>query len=250
MPDQTRVAPHTSDPVDAVVADVRAELWAAADPDRAPAMQAYMKSALPYYGVSMPQCRRLWRRCFDVALTNEQWLAAQNLLWDEADYREERYAAIGLARHRRFAGLQDAALLPHYARFIVDGAWWDLVDEIATHLVRDLLDADPDTVAPQLRAWSTAPDMWLRRTAIICQVGRGEDLDQRLLTDSIEANLDGSSGRGPAMSAYGKEFFIRKAIGWALRDHARSDPAFVAEYVDQHRAHLSGLSIREATKHL
>ena len=66
----------------------------------------------------------------------------------------------------------------------------------------------------------------------------------------IEANLDGSTRTTPAVSPYGREFFIRKGIGWALRDHARTDPAWVLAFVDAHGDHLSGLSRREALRHL
>ncbi len=95
-----------------------------------------------------------------------------------------------------------------------------------------------------------ADDVWVRRSAIICQVGAKNALDQSLLAEVIEANLDGSTRTTPAVSPYGREFFMRKAIGWALRDHARVDPEWVRAFVDRHHDELSGLSRREATKHL
>lgn len=84
--------------------------------------------------------------------------------------------------------------------------------------------------------------MWLRRTAIICQLGAKERLDTALLTDVIEANAEGT--------AFGHEFFIRKAIGWALRQHGRVDPAWVVAFVHDHERVLSGLSRREALKRI
>ncbi len=238
------------DQVASLVDDVRVRLAELADPVRAPAMQKYMKSALPYRGVSMPVCRRLWRTAFDVDLTPTQWWSAIELLWHEAEFREELYAAIGLARHRRFVDYQDPGLLEEYRQLIATGAWWDVVDEISTHLVRDLMLSAPQAIGPQLRAWSTSDDMWVRRASIIGQTGAGDQMDIELLSACIENNLDGSAGRGPAQSTYGKEFFIRKAIGWALRDYAYTDAPWVREYVERHRSQLSGLSIREATKHL
>ncbi len=116
--------------------------------------------------------------------------------------------------------------------------------------MRDVLLAHPDEVAPVIREWAVADDLWVRRTAIICQVGAKDRCDQALLAEAIEANLDGSTRTTPAVSPYGREFFIRKAIGWALRDHARADPDWVVAFVDAHEDQLSGLSRREALKHL
>ena len=117
-----------------------------------------------------------------------------------------------------------------------------MVDETSTHLVRELLLAHPAAVVPVMRDWAVADDLWVRRAAIICQVGANDRCDQSLLAEAIEANLDGSTRTTPAVSPYGREFFIRKGIGWALRDHARSDPEWVVAFVDAHHDQLSGLS--------
>jgi 3-methyladenine DNA glycosylase AlkD len=121
---------------------------------------------------------------------------------------------------------------------IVDGAWWDLVDGLATHEVGDLLRLYPDTMRPTLLGWSRGQDPWLRRTAIICQVGFKHTTDQDLLYACIEPNL---AERG---------FFLRKAIGWALREYAKAEPAAVARYVAEHDTKLSGLSKRQPLKHM
>ena len=125
-----------------------------------------------------------------------------------------------------------------YRDLIVTGAWWDLVDEAATKLVGTSLRKDPGLVTPTMRRWATDHDMWLRRSAIICQLGFGVVTDVGLLVDVCSAN------RGD------REFFIRKAIGWALRDYARTDPDWVRAFVDDHRSDMSPLSVREAMKHL
>ncbi len=233
-----------------LIESVRTRLVENAQPERAAPMQAYMKSEMPYLGVPMPACRKIWRSGFDVSLDQREWWATVEALWDEAEYREERYAAIGLARHRRFADFQHPDLIEGYGRLISDGAWWDLVDEIASHLVGDLLRKHAEVITPVLDQWAVVGDLWRRRTAIISQIGSKELTDTALLTRTICANLDGSVGRAPAMSTYGREFFIRKAIGWALRSYAYTDADWVRRFVDQHRESLSGLSIREATKHL
>ena len=137
-----------------------------------------------------------------------------------------------------------------YEHLIRTGAWWDLVDETAGHLVRDLLLSHREEVAAIMRAWAVADDLWVRRSAIICQVGTRDRCDQGLLAAVVEDNLDGSTRTTPPRSPYGREFFVRKAIGWALRQHARVDPDWVRGFVAEHDARLSGLSRREALKHL
>ena len=94
-----------------VVAALRNAFAAHADAALAGPMQAYMKSEMPYLGVPMPACRKIWRSGFDVSLDQREWWATVEALWDEAEYREERYAAIGLARHRRFADFQHPDLI-------------------------------------------------------------------------------------------------------------------------------------------
>lgn len=100
-----------------------------------------------------------------------------------------------------------------------------------------------------MRAWATDDNLWIRRTAILCQLNLKAGIDQALLTECVDANLDGSTRTTPAESEFGREFFIRKAIGWALRDHFRNDPGWVLDFVDERGTRLSGLSRREALKH-
>lgn len=216
---------------------IRDRLQAAAVPSRAPGMQAYMKSNMRYLGVRRPEVRHLVR-----AAENEQPLehedglrAAVARLWDEAEFREQRYAAAELLNTRRARRDVPADRLALLERLMVEGAWWDHVDELS-HRVGELLRAHPATVRPQLLAWSTGPDPWLRRSSIICQLSRRDQTDLELLTRTIEA-----SSTEPG-------FFLRKAIGWALRDYARTDPDWVRAFVLSHT--LSPLSVREACKHL
>ncbi|GAA0265142.1 DNA alkylation repair protein [Cryptosporangium japonicum] len=222
------------------MAAVRAALTAAADPDRAPGMQAYMKSTMPYLGVPKPVRAKALKPVFvEHPLPDRaSWEKAVRTLWHEATYREERYAAIDLTGHRAYRPFQDAAALDLYRELVVDGAWWDYVDEIASRRVGPILRADRVGVTPVIRAWSTDPDKWLRRTSIICQLSFKQDTDLALLTDAIAANV------------YDRDFFLRKAIGWALRQYAWCDPEWVRAYVGAHESELSPLSRREALKNL
>ena len=114
----------------------------------------------------------------------------------------------------------------------------DHVDDLATHHVGRLLRAYPTEIKPRMLNWSRSDDLWPRRAAIICQVGAKDAIDLELLYACIEPALDA------------KEFFLRKGIGWALRQYARIDPAEVARYVKAHASELSPLSQREALKHV
>jgi 3-methyladenine DNA glycosylase AlkD len=223
----------------AFLAAARAGLAELADPRKAPDMQRYMKSEMPFRGVASPERRVLARRLFaEHPLSDvDSWRATVLSLWREAEYREERYVAMDLSGDRRYARWQSPDLLPMYEELIVTGAWWDFVDEIASRRVGPLLRAHRDTVTPVMRRWATDSDLWRRRTSIICQLGSKEDTDTDLLTYCIEVNVDD------------RDFFIRKGIGWALRQFARTEPAWVRTFVDAHPT-LSPLSRKEATKHL
>jgi 3-methyladenine DNA glycosylase AlkD len=247
--------PHvsaTSVTTDDLVGAVRTGLAALADPAKAGPMQAYMRSAIPFRGVTARPLARFCKELFDRKRlqTEDDWHAAVLALWDGARFREERYAATTLARHRHYREHQQPHTIELYRHLVVTGAWWDHVDEVATHLVRGLLERHPDAITPQLHDWAREDDLWVRRSAIVCQVGRRDDLDRDLLVDAVDANLDGSSRTTPAESPYGREFFVRKAIGWALRDHARTDPEWVRAFVADRGKRLSGLSRREALRHL
>ncbi|GAB3475034.1 DNA alkylation repair protein [Amycolatopsis cihanbeyliensis] len=218
---------------------VRTGLADLADPAKAPAMRAYMKSELPFRGVAKPARQRLGRQVFaehplpDV----ETWTATVLELWRGARYREERYLALDLTGHRSYSAWQGPELLPLYEELIVTGAWWDFVDEIAAHRVGPILRASPEAVDPVLRDWANGVDRWKRRGAVICQLGSKKDTRTRLLEYCVEANIDDP------------DFFLRKGIGWALRQYARVDPDWVRAFVRTHPG-LSPLSRREALRHL
>jgi 3-methyladenine DNA glycosylase AlkD len=223
----------------ALATEMRGALAAAADPERAPGMQAYMKSEMPYRGINAADMRAIAKRVIadhPLASCNE-WRAAVLELWRGAKYREERYAAIELLGHRRHKECRTPDVLPLYEEMITTGAWWDYVDEIS-HEVGNLLRMHPEKVGPAIRAWSTDKDLWKRRVSIICQISFKKDTNLDMLYANIEPNLSE------------RNFFIRKAIGWALRAYAWTDPDEVSRYVTANESRLSGLSRREALKNI
>ena len=199
-----------------LITAIRKELRRRADPVKAPQMRAYMKSAMPYRGVPSPDAPRgVPGGLLDPFARRRSTTGSDTVLalWRDARFREERYAALLLTGERRYRDYQTLDALPLYEELIVTGAWWDYVDPIASTRIGALLKRYPARMQKTMRAWSRSTDMWKRRTAILCQLKFKADTDLALLYDCIEPNLGD------------KEFFIRKAIGWALRQHAWTDPA-------------------------
>jgi 3-methyladenine DNA glycosylase AlkD len=223
-----------------LVGTIRRALAEAADPAKAPQMQAYMKSAMPYRGVSSPVLKRLCREVFTTCplATAAEWQRVVLELWREATFREERYAAVLLTQTRACREFATFSSMPMLEEMIVTGAWWDFVDTLASDNLGDILRAEPKRMKPLMRRWARDTDMWKRRSAILCQLKFKGETDLELLYDCIEPNLP-----------Y-KDFFIRKAIGWALRQYAWTDPKEVKRYVKMNQERLSPLSVREALRNV
>ncbi len=200
-------------------------------------MAAYLKTDMPFYGVSSPERRKIMKQLATsfAPSTNEEYRRQVAGLWTQP-HREEKYLAIDWARrHRTFISFENLDL---YERMITEGAWWDLVDDIAANLIGAVVRADLELMRPVLERWLNGDDLWLRRTVIICQLKSKADTDTELLFDACDR------------TAHEIDFFIRKAIGWALRQHSKTDPDAVRGFIDRHLDDLSGLSLREATKYL
>jgi 3-methyladenine DNA glycosylase AlkD len=216
---------------------LRAGLRELADPVRAAGAQAYMKSNMPSLGVRVPEVRRLAaavvaRHPFE---SPDQLRASVLELWRTAEFREERYAAIDLTGGRMVAA--DLDMLPVYEEIIRQGAWWDFVDGVAGRTCT-LLQAHRAELSAAILRWSTDPDFWVRRASITAQLKAKADTDRELLARVLEANLSDP------------EFFIRKAVGWSLREYAKTAPGWVAAFVAAHEDTISPLSRREALKNL
>jgi 3-methyladenine DNA glycosylase AlkD len=220
--------------------DIRRELRRLGDPEIARGARAYMKSTMPFHGVSAIPFRAACRRVFAGfdPPSAARWRRAVLELWRGARFREERHAAIELSGDPRARACQTLAALPMYEEMIVTGAWWDFVDPIAKHRLGPLVRKYPGAMRRRMLAWSRSADMWKRRSAILCQLGFGRETDLTLLYACIEPSLASP------------EFFLRKAIGWALRQYAWVDPGEVERYVRAREGALSPLSRREALKNV
>jgi 3-methyladenine DNA glycosylase AlkD len=226
----------------ALVAALRDALAAQARPERAAAMQSYMKSALPFWGIDAPTRRQAVAAVAALhPLANAQVLRDTVLaLWRGASHREERYAALDLLRLPRLRKLVDLQLLPALQEMIESGAWWDHNDEISGLALPLLLQAHPVELKPVLRQWACSDSLWLRRAAILSQRSVKRGFDAVLLYDCILPSI----GDSPLA----REFFIRKGIGWALRERSYTAPDEVQAFCNEYRAQLSPLTRREALR--
>mgnify|MGYP003618629443 CR=1 FL=1 len=202
-----------------------------ADPERAPAMAAYMKGHFAFLGIPSPERRAAQKEALGdwKAPTADDLDAFARACWAR-DEREYQYAACDtLVRHVKRVGSEVLVLAEH---LITTKPWWDTVDLLAARVV------GPHADRPTIERWLASGDLWLERTAILHQLGYGERTDADFLFRSCLTH------------AASTEFFLRKAIGWALRQYARTDPEAVRAFVAAHADELSGLSKREALKHL
>jgi len=227
------VATHLD--VAALVATAERELRARALPEKAAGMKAYLKTDMPCLGVMKrprTEVERLLKKTF-VPSSRADYERGVLGLWG-LPHREGKYLAIVWARS--FPKRITPASLPVYRRLIEEGAWWDLVDDIAAHLVGRCLREHRDEVAPLMRKWIDDDNAWIRRTAILSQLTHKDATDEKMLFDFCLAR------------AHETSFWIRKAIGWALRAYSYTAPERVRRFVDDHGEKLSGLSRREALK--
>ncbi|HZN16837.1 MAG TPA: DNA alkylation repair protein [Micromonosporaceae bacterium] len=208
----------------------------AADPARAGPMQAYMRDQFPFLGIPSPLRKSLARQVVaGLPRPAEADLRAVALGCWALPEREYQYFACGLLR--RHARACSAGFLATARHLLVHRSWWDTVDTLAAHLVGPLVAAHPALV-PALDAWAVDDNRWLVRAALLHQ------LTYREATDPVRLF------RYCTAQAGHPDFFVRKAIGWALREYAKTAPAAVRSYVHAHESRLSPLSVREALKRL
>lgn len=226
-------------PTELTLLDLREALEVLADPRRAPQQQAYLKSSMPCLGVSVPDVRQVTRELFrgEVFATLSELERFVLQVWRGAEFREERALALELLELPQVQRLLSVAALPLYEELIVTGAWWDLVDGLAIHQVGALFDDDARAVKRALSRWSRGENVWLRRAAMLSQLQRRDRIDVEFLFDCLAPSL-GS-----------KEVFLQKAIGWALRELAKTQPLVVKRYLAEHRE-LAALSRGEAERGL
>ncbi|MFG2550701.1 DNA alkylation repair protein [Streptomyces sp. NPDC048581] len=205
---------------------------AAADPERAVAARAYMKDVAPFLGIPTPERRALSRTVVqDTPRPDETDCTAVALRCWQLPEREYHYFAVDYLR--RHVGRCSSGFLPVARHLITTVSWWDTVDALAAHVVGGLVAADPRLTA-DMDAWIEDDDLWVARTALLHQLRYKERTD----TERLFAYCLRQSGH--------PEFFIRKAIGWCLREYAKIDPDAVRDFLARERGRFAPLSVREA----
>ncbi len=210
-----------------------AELNRHADPARAAPMAAYMKNRFDFIGIAKPQVKCICKPLF-------QGAAKAAVDWDFVrqcwanPHRELQYCALEYLRAvQKNLTPQD---IPRLQALITDKPWWDSAD-VLDRIVGGIALRYPEANAVLL-AWSQSDNIWLRRVAIDHQLLRKEQTDTALLEQILRNNLGQT------------EFFINKAIGWALRDYSKTNPQWVRRFIEQHRSRMAKLSVCEASKYL
>ena len=199
----------------------------------APSMAAYMKDHFAFLGIPKPLRSEIQRRNWVYRPRKSDAIACIHELWLQP-FREAQYLACDLLKpeSKYWTPTEALASLEHW---ITTKSWWDSVDTLAVHGVGVLLRRHPEEVWPTVQQWIYHENLWLNRTAIICQLGFRGETRTEWLDEALNAHV------------HSKEFFLRKAIGWALRDYGKTNPRWVRQWVDAH-PELSGLSQREALR--
>ncbi|MFD5271416.1 DNA alkylation repair protein [Streptomyces sp. NPDC058335] len=221
---------------DTVLERLTAVYAAAADPARAATMRAYMKDVAPFLGIPTPERRALSRSVLaGLPRPDEGDCTAIGLRCWALPEREYHYFAVD--HLRRYAGRCSSAFLPVARRLVTTVSWWDTVDLLAVHVVGPLVAADPRLTA-EMDAWITDDDLWVARTALLHQLGYKDRTD----ADRLFGYCLRQSGH--------PDFFVRKAIGWSLREYAKTDPDAVRAFLARERGRFAPLTVREALKNI
>ena len=219
-----------------LVTYLRQAMSDAGDPAQAPAMQAYMKTDQPFYGVQAAPRREIFRAALKQhpIRSREEYGNTVRDLWGGV-YREEMYLALDLAQQAKV--YRDLASWPLYVEMMRTATNWDTLDVIAAHLLGDLLRQHREKEA-EVRTWVDDDNLWVRRTALLIHLKHKGETNLPMLSHAI------------LHLAHEKEFFIRKAIGWVLRATSRQRPDVVHDWLLPRAHRASGVTVREAVRYL
>ena len=223
--------------IKAMVAHVQKRLGDQADAGKAVEMAAYMKTKMPFYGVQKPDRLPIIRELRDnfAPADQKEYEAAVLALW-RLKHREEKYMAINYAA--LFKKFITPASLPLYEKLIREGQWWDFVDAISGDLLSKVLLNYPAQARPIIDDYSNDPDFWIRRASLLAHLGHKQQTSHIHLFAYCKKMADE------------KEFFIRKAMGWILREYSKVEPDRVLKFIQDNKQSLSPLTLREGSKYL
>ena len=200
--------------------------------DDAIAMSLYMRNKFKFLGIKSPKRKEIFKQIFENFKNNKEIDKEFVVKFFNKDYREFQYIAIDyLIKMKKYFLKDDIFFIKD---LIITKSWWDTVDLIASNLLGEICKKYPSLIDEQIVFWINDENMWLRRSSIIFQLRYKENTNLEILQKSIESNIDDD------------EFFIQKAIGWALREYSKTDYKWVLNFINNHN--LSKLSKREAEK--
>lgn len=211
------------------------EMRAAADADKVSQMRAYMKDQFPFMGVMATPRKQAMRKAIKEAggLEIEGVPGLVQTLWERPE-REYQYVAIDILE--RFQKKYPEGWMEWIPDLIIDRSWWDTVDALASNVVGFYLLKYPHRISDTVDRWIGDEHLWLRRTALLHQLKWKGKTDTKRLFNYIR------------LTAHEQEFFIAKAIGWALREYSKTDSAAVKRFIESEE--LQPLSVREGSKYL
>ncbi|WP_240702917.1 DNA alkylation repair protein [Cohnella luojiensis] len=206
-----------------------------ADREKAKSMEDYMRNQYPFLGIKTPERTSLTKEFWSKhgIPAGDELLYVVQQLWQLPEREFQNVAMAYLEKYGKQAKKTDIVA---FESLITTKSWWDTVDYLASHTMGDHLTRYPDLIPAYAERWIESDDFWLRRTALLYQLRYKQRTDVDRLFDFINRCKDE------------KEFFIRKAIGWALREYSKTDEDAVRRFVAETR--LSPLSEREALKYV
>ena len=214
--------------------DLLVELEAAKDDEKARPMEVYMRDQFPFLGIAAPERNALYRKYFPSAKKTKI------IDWDFVDTCWEKepreYQYVGANYLKAMQSYLTESDLPKLEHLVVTKSWWDTVD-ILDRVVGSLVYDKPE-LGEIIVQWRLSDNIWLRRVAIDHQLLRKQKTNVRLMEKILLNNLDQT------------EFFINKAIGWALRDYSKTNPKWVASFIEKNKERMAKHSIKEASKYL
>lgn len=202
--------------------------------DDAIAMSSYMRNKFKFLGIKSLKRKEIFKEIFENFKNNKEIDKEFVVKFFNKDYREFQYIAIDyLIKMKKYFLKDDIFFIKD---LIITKSWWDIVDLIASNLLGEICKKYPSLIDEQIVFWINDDNMWIRRSSIIFQLRYKENTNLEILQKSIESNIDDN------------EFFIQKAIGWALREYSKTDYKWVLNFINNHN--LSKLSKREAEKYI
>jgi 3-methyladenine DNA glycosylase AlkD len=198
-------------------------------------MEKYMRNQFPYFGIKTPERREIEKQFFkETGILTQPF--NKDFVWALWKMDEREYQNVALDYIEKSLKKLQKEDLPFFEKLITTKSWWDTVDVIGPKAVGQVALQNPEVIEETIDDWSTHENMWLRRAAILFQLKYKQQTNEALLYQYIVKN------------AVSKEFFIQKAIGWALRELSKTNPESVKNFIEGHK--LAPLSVREGSKYL